>query len=600
MRYEHNMPYLRAPIMPSLLQSVRRLFSFFDKKEQLQLLPVVALTGVVSVLEVITALVVALFAQALVHPERVFQHLQQLHLGGVYSQQRVLLIIAGLCGATYLIKNSIAAFDIYHHNKVIQRLALGIKQRLLSKYSSLSYEEYTSRNSSHMVSMINNEVERLSIYGLVPMSIVFAEGMVFFCLIVFVIWVSPRLSMMVFGVGGVMSYLLVKKVFPYCYRLGANLEESTYATNHYLMQLLYSFKQVILSGREQFFKERFTHQAEKLAKAWSVQNAMQHFPRLAIEFLFISIFVMSIVYLCLTGEPSAHIMMIMGGYLYVASRLMPGLNRMVTHLNNIKSSTSVINTIIDEYQHMNDQKTVQVDRNDFQFRHDICFDHVSFIYKNDQKPILKDINIKINRGECIGIVGGTGTGKSTLIDLLLGFLSPSSGQISIDKKYPVNCRQWHQKIGYVPQSINLLDDTIMANITFGVEEDKVDHKRVVEVVEQAQLLALVNKLPAGLQTRVGERGTKLSGGERQRIAIARALYHNPKVLIFDEATSGLDNETEAAIMQTVYNIAKNHTLIMVAHRITTLKQCNRIFILKEGFIEKAVSYNELVAESISI
>lgn len=585
--------------MPSLLQSVRRLFSFFDKEEQLQLIPVVLLTGVVSILEVGTAIVVALFAQALVHPERVFQHLQQIHIGGIYSQQHVLLLIAGLCGVTYLIKNSIAAFDIYHHNKVIQRLALGIKRRLLSKYSSLSYEEYSSRNSSHMVSMINNEVERLSIYGLVPLSIVFAEGMVFFCLIAFVMWVSPRLSLMVFGVGGVMSYLLVKKVFPYCYRLGANLEESTYATNHYLMQLLYSFKQVILSGRESFFKQHFMKQAEKLAKAWSVQNAMQHFPRLAIEFLFISIFVMSIVYLCLTGESSAHIMMIMGGYLYVASRLMPGLNRMVTHLNNIKSSTSVINTIIDEYQHMNDQKTVLLDRNDFHFRHDICFDHVSFTYKNDQKPILKAINIKINRGECIGIVGGTGVGKSTLIDLMLGFLTPSSGHILVDNKYPVNCRQWHQKIGYVPQSISLLDDTITANIAFGIEEDNVDLKRVAEVIEQAQLSSFVSNLSSGLQTRVGERGAQLSGGERQRIAIARALYHDPEVLIFDEATSGLDGEIEAAIMQTVYNIAKNHTLIMVAHRITTLKQCNRIFVLKEGFIDKAISYNDLVAESIT-
>jgi ATP-binding cassette subfamily C protein len=187
-----------------------------------------------------------------------------------------------------------------------------------------------------------------------------------------------------------------------------------------------------------------------------------------------------------------------------------------------------------------------------------------------------DFTLEIKKGESIGIVGETGSGKSTFIDLLLGLLRPTQGIILVDKQYPVNAKQWHEKIGYVPQSIYLTDDTIEANIAFGLEADMIDAGRLLQVIKEAQLEDFVQKLPDGVQTVVGERGVRLSGGERQRIAIARALYRNPEVLIFDEATSALDTETEARLMETINAVSKDRTVIMVAHRLSTLEKCDRV------------------------
>ena len=204
--------------------------------------------------------------------------------------------------------------------------------------------------------------------------------------------------------------------------------------------------------------------------------------------------------------------------------------------------------------------------------------------------IVKKLNfdLEIKKGECVGFVGETGSGKSTLIDIILGLLKPTAGSILIDNLYPVNSYQWHQKIGYVPQATYLIDDTIEANIAFGEKIEKIDHAHLLKVIEDAQLSSFISQLPSGVKTIVGERGIKLSGGERQRISIARALYRNPEVLIFDEATSALDNDTERRLMETIYSVSKNRTVIMIAHRLSTLNRCDRIINISHGQISDKV------------
>ncbi|MGI9214554.1 MAG: ATP-binding cassette domain-containing protein, partial [Gammaproteobacteria bacterium] len=206
-----------------------------------------------------------------------------------------------------------------------------------------------------------------------------------------------------------------------------------------------------------------------------------------------------------------------------------------------------------------------------------------------------NISFKINKGESIGIVGETGSGKSTLVDLMLGLLKPYIGSILVDGKYPVNAYQWHQKLGYVPQKIYLTDDTIEQNIAFG--EKEIDSGKLNAAIDAAQLRKLIDTLPKGSKTMVGERGIRLSGGESQRVVIARALYHKPEVLIFDESTSALDNETENRLMETIYSVSKARTVIMIAHRLTTLKNCDRIVVMEQGKIKKVTNYNMLISDN---
>jgi ATP-binding cassette subfamily C protein len=260
---------------------------------------------------------------------------------------------------------------------------------------------------------------------------------------------------------------------------------------------------------------------------------------------------------------------------------MPGLNRIINQLNAFKSVVPYIERVYHEFNFVS-AKENYVDVPKLEFRQELSLANVSFRYLNTEKDVLNGTCLVIRKGECIGIVGETGSGKSTLVDIMLGLLRPQTGSILIDGQFPVNSYQWHQKIGYVPQSVYLIDDAIEANIAFG--EQNIDEARLNETINAAQLRKFIDQLPLGYKTIVGERGIRLSGGERQRIAIARALYHNPEVLIFDEATSALDNETEARLMETIHAVSKDRTVIMVAHRLTTLEGCDRIVKMGEGMI----------------
>ena len=281
---------------------------------------------------------------------------------------------------------------------------------------------------------------------------------------------------------------------------------------------------------------------------------------------------------------------ILGGYLYAGFRLMPGLNRIINQLNVFKSIIPSIERVFNEYM-MVAAKENYVDMPDFQFNETVTLKDVCFKYLNTEKDALSHVSLQIQKGVCIGIVGATGSGKSTLIDLILGLLKPYQGSILVDGKYPMYAYQWHQKIGYVPQSVYLIDDSIEKNIAFG--EKEIDLNRLNAVIDAAQLRTFMEALSDGVKTIVGERGVRLSGGERQRIAIARALYRNPEVLIFDEATSALDNDTEARLMDTINAVSRDRTVIMIAHRLTTLQNCDRIVVMGKGRIQEVTEYNFL-------
>jgi ATP-binding cassette subfamily C protein len=346
----------------------------------------------------------------------------------------------------------------------------------------------------------------------------------------------------------------------------------------------------VLLGKRDYFLNAYRFYSRQKSHIQAIQTATNALPRMVIEVLFICLFVVTIAILCLEHETPVQMIGVLGGYLYVGFRLMPGLNRIVNQLNVLKSAIPSIDRIYSEYNTVG-VKENYVDVPNFVFESSIHLNAVSFRYQNTNKDALKDISLDIGKGECIGIIGETGSGKSTLVDVILGLLKPNKGSVLVGGQYPVNSHQWHQKIGYVPQSIYLTDDTIEANIAFG--EKDLDTVSLNAAIDSAQLRKFVEQLPQGSQTLVGERGIRLSGGERQRIAIARALYRNPEVLLFDEATSALDNETEARLMETIHAVSQNRTVIMIAHRLTTLKDCDRIVMIERGSIKKIINYENL-------
>ncbi len=572
---------------PSILSAIQKLRLLLSREEKLKWFGIVAFALGSSLLEVFTASIIIMFAQVLNQPELGQKYLIKLGFSTDLSPFRVVSYVSIVVGLIYLIKNILAAIEAFYQNFAIQKMNCHFKNKLLYRYAEIDYGFYLTRNSSFYTQILSGDVELIFSSGITSLAIILSEGIIFIGLIGLVIALNPSLAFVIFGIGGIVGFAIIKGALPRFYRLGQKFQEALLYSSQNLTQFFHGFKEIVLLGKREPFINAYQYYSLKKSHTQATQSAFNSLPRMVIEVLFVGLFVTTISMLCLERESPLHMIGILSGYLYVGFRLMPGLNRIINQLNLFKSIMPAIERVYVECDTIVSKESY-VDIPEFTFEEGINLKEISFQYVNANKDSLSDVSLKIKKGECIGIIGETGSGKSTLVDIMLGLLKPYKGGILIDEKFLNNSYQWHQKIGYVPQSVYLIDSTIEANIAFG--EQNVDAIRLNKAIDASQLRQFIEQLSEGVKTIVGERGIRLSGGERQRIAIARALYRNPEVLIFDEATAALDNQTEAKLMETINDISKNRTVIMIAHRLTTLKNCDRIIELSAGVIKKITDY----------
>lgn len=542
-----------------------------------------------SLLEGATTLAIVAFAQALNQPTIAQKYLSKVGFGAELSSGRLVFYMAFAMGVVYLIKNITVAAEAFYQNFTIQQMNYNFKNGLLRRYTQADYGVYLTRNSSFYVEVVGSDVERMFV-GISSLGSLISESMVCFFLISFIICMNPPLALVIFGIGSILGIIIAKGLLPQSYRWGQRLQEMGLYSMQSLLQFFHAFKEIVLLNKSDVFIKKYDYYSFKRMRTQALQTSINALPRIVIEILFVGLFVTAIAFLCLEQESPIQMIGILAGYLYAGFRLMPAMNRIIGQLNSFKAVIPSIERIYQEYTTVS-AKENNVDIPTFSFKKSIKLAHVSFCYLNTSREALTGVTLEIKKGECLGIVGETGSGKSTLIDLILGLLHPQEGSILIDKQYPVNSHQWHRCIGYVPQSIYLIDDTIEANIAFG--EENIDETKLAAALAAAQLGPFIARLPEGSKTIVGERGVRLSGGERQRIAIARALYRNPDILIFDEATSALDNATETRLMETIRTVSQSRTVIMIAHRLTTLKDCGRIVVMENGKIQKITDYKSL-------
>lgn len=575
---------------PSILSAIKKLKSLLTPQEKLRWGGIASFALVVSLLEVLTATVIVVFAQVLNQPESGKKYLAIIGITDNLSPGRTVFYISLLVGGVYLVKNILAIGETFFQNFSIQNMKYHFTNRLLHRYAKMDYGFYLTRNSSLGLQVISGDMEVGFSGGMIALATVLSEGVVFLALVSMIIYMNSSLALVVGCLGVILSLIFSKLVLPKFYRWGQKVQKASLRSQQHLMQFFHAFKEIVLLGKSDSFVDAYKEHSYNKCCVDAIQTATNNTPRMIIELLFVGLFVITIATLCSEKESPLHMLGTLGGYLYAGFRLMPGLNRMINQVNILKGAIPSIERLSGEYTLIGEEKNYE-DVPDLNFLEEISLKKASFRYLNTTDSALRDISFEINKGENIGIVGETGSGKSTLVDLILGLLRPYEGSILVDGQYPVNTYQWHKLVGYVPQSIYLVDDTIEANIAFG--ETTIDHEQLQFALEAAQLEKFVAKTPHGLKTIVGERGVRLSGGERQRIAIARALYHNPQVLVFDEATSALDNATEKRLMQTIRSVSKDRTVIMIAHRLTTLKDCDRIVVMKDGRIDRITTYEAL-------
>ena len=354
-----------------------------------------------------------------------------------------------------------------------------------------------------------------------------------------------------------------------------------------LQETFGSIKEIKIYNKENYFLNLFNYFNRKVVNIEGYETFLKRLPRLWFEFLCVLIFVTFLIFIFLFSKIDLiSLTPILGIFGVATIRIIPSVNRILLAIQTINFGEAAIKMISDNFNERDSKNnyTKIMDLGKFNFSKNLNFENVDFKFNNDTQ-IFNKINFNIQKGDFVGVFGETGVGKSTLLNLLLGLIKPSGGEIKVDN-YDIhkNLRGWQLKIGFVPQNIYLLDDSISKNIAFGFDGNKIDKERLENTIKEAQLEKFVQSLPDKENTFVGERGMQVSGGQLQRIGIARAIYSNPEVLIFDESTSSLDNETELKIMETIKSIKKDKTIIFVSHKKTPMKFCNKIFELKKNKI----------------
>lgn len=570
------------------LQKIRALTS---RRQKYAWCIIVAIAIVSSLFEVASALSIAGFVRVIHHTDEARNFLEH-YFHHALSDYHIIMLVCIACAVVYVIKNLVIAAEVHVQSKIVQRMCSSFRGKLLHIFSTYSYQKYIQKGAASYLQVFNADIDKMFVIGVTAVASIVSEVMVVLFLSISLFLLNAQLATLIVSLIALVSLGFVRYLLPFFLNYGKQLRSVGVKQTEVLHTFFHGYKDVIVRGMTEHFVKHYFESDRYRAKAVTWQNTFNVVPRLVLECVFMSTFVLIVWYMIAIEASIADMIAILGAYLYIGFRMMPGVNRIMTYASNIKTATPSIDRVHELYYSLTNDDHY-LDHQDFSFQKFIVFDKCCFSYMDEVHPAVTGINWRIQKGQKIGIMGHTGSGKSTIIDLLLGILKPSQGSVMIDDSFPAHSRQWQQYFGLVSQNVFLLPGSIRDNILFGHEAHPDGDAFLWDLLKKVRLDAMVNAKPQGLDTSVGEKGVFLSGGEKQRIAIARALYGQPEILLFDEATSALDNETEAAIIESLNQSCQDITVIMIAHRLTTLQCCDSIIKLEAGKIVAQGSYEEL-------
>ncbi len=495
----------------------------------------------------------------------------------------------------FLAKAGLKLFETYVRSRVTQNTGARLANKLFAGYLSMPYKFHIAHNSSELMRNASWAANEVVTNYLTPIAIGLTDVAMLLFLLGVLVLAAPTATLLILVLLLPITLLVMRIVRPSLNRLGKVTKKSVQESLGSLQESLHGIRDVKVLGRERFFDAEFRRTRRQLARSSYLYPTVAQIPSLLIETLLVLAVLGFVAFRGGQGEVATASLPFLGLFAYAGLRMMPAMSSIVAAVNRIRYGQSVAETIATNIEMIDDEAepVPSHDSDPIEFTTAIELEEVDFDYE-DGTEVIRDLSLTIGRGESIGIVGSTGAGKSTLLDLILGLLQPTAGRITIDGlDLGPRVREWQAAIGLVPQSIYLLDDTIRRNVAFGVPDDQIDESALDDAIRLARLETFVDALPQGLETAVGERGVRLSGGQRQRVAIARALYRRPQVLIFDEGTASLDNLTEAELLRAIEGLRGERTIITVAHRLTTVQNCDRVILLAAGEIVDQGRYEEL-------
>jgi len=584
-----------------IIRNLVRLLSLHERRQVLLLVPLLAFTALVEVLGVASILpFMALVADpAVAHENRWLSHFYEM---GGFADERSFLVAVGILMFLFIVgSNALTALNTWAVLRFSWMRNHTIAMRLLRDYLGKPYLFFLERHSADLGKNLLAEVQQAVAGTLVPSMRIAARGVAAVAVLAMLFFIEPLLALITATVLGGAYGLIFLAIRRRQRRLGQERLRANQNRFETLAEAFGGIKEVKLLGRERAVVRRFAGPSYRFAANTASNAVAAQLPRFALEAVAFGGIVLMVLYLLESGQDLGTIIPIVGLYTFAGYRLMPSLQQVFHGLTTIRFNAAALETLLADLSADSPGLPARGDGEPLPLRQEIRFRGVGFRFPTAARPLFQDLDLQIPAGSSVAFVGATGAGKSTAADLLLGLLQPDSGAVEVDGVAlddPETVRRWQRNLGYVPQSIFLADDTVARNIAFGLSDEEIDGEAVRRAARAAQIDDFIRReMPDGYDTLVGERGIRLSGGQRQRVGIARALYHDPQVLIFDEATSALDGVTEDRVLRAIQEIAEERTVIMIAHRLATVRKSDRIFLLAGGEVVAQGPYEELLSVS---
>lgn len=574
---------------------LKKILSILDKQQKVRIAGLMIMILIGGLLETAGVSLVLPLVSAILDEQTFAQNEWVIYFTNIFHIENtrtfIYILLFALMGM-FVLKNAYLVLLTYVQSAFVNRNRSRSTKNLLSQYLHRPYEYYLYAETSIILRTIYGDMDNIFNLLMQCMNLA-AECVVSVCLGLFLLFVDFKMMVLVIVLLLGVTIFITKIIKPKLHAIGEHSRMSQGTLYKWILQSVSGIKDVKVLNKEAYFTEKYRISATDYAEDQIKNNVLTNLPRLLIETVAIVGILGYVAFSMMAGVETSTLLPLITAFALAAMRLLPSVNRVNTYMANISYYESALDYIyenvnvlqlreqerLDEYERTHKIET-QITLTDKIELKNICYR-----YPNTEKDIFYHADMTIPVGKSVGVVGASGAGKTTIVDVLLGLLELQSGTIISDGTNIFdNYGAWLAHVGYIPQTIYMLDDSIRNNIAFGVNEEDIDDARVWEVLEQAQMKTFVEELPDQLDSQIGERGVRISGGQRQRLGIARALYHDPELLIFDEATSALDNDTETAIMEAIDTLHGQKTMVIIAHRLRTIENCDMIYEVKDGKI----------------
>lgn len=577
-----------------MLRIIKKFQELFNQQQKFKILVIISLMIIGAFLEtlgvsLVVPLITTILDDSFFRTNAIAREISI--LVGIESAKAFVILMLIALVLIFIIKDLFLYFEYYVQQRFICNNRVYIQKKLMEAFLDRPYEYFLHETTANIQRVIVDDVGR-SFLLLNNMMTLCTELSICAVVLVAIVAVDITMAGFICIVLLIEILLIAKKVKPTMTKLGNGAREANGQTNKWIIQAVQGIKEVKVTGKQEFFVKNYTEFATRNARIEQKSQLLMNAPRLIIEAVTVSAMLGLMAVMLLLGKDVANLLPQLSAFAVAAVRLLPSVNRISASMNNLSLwepnlDALLLNLKAVQKWEQKEDKHIEERREKLSLTENCMLSNITFTYSKMGQKILENTDMLIPVGKSVGIVGTSGAGKTTAVDILLGLLRPQEGEVLCDGRNIMdNYSWWLENLSYIPQTIYMLDDTIAANVAFGSSADNFSEAEVKRALKEAQLEEFVQSLPEGIYTKIGERGMRLSGGQRQRIGIARALYTNPALLIFDEATSALDNNTEAAIMEAINALKGKKTMIIIAHRLTTIEDCDMVYRVENKKIQR--------------